>query len=150
MKEELAIDDFLPDNMIHCPNDLPFEDGVYVIDHSTTVMKDHRIQTIDRNGLMMWHLEYLTGENGEQIENSYRQFPGQEKEMWSSTHFHLYPQEQQSRREHDEQHRVSWANMTKDILNSTMQLEGRVADATVTDNKHTVVTLTNGDHITCG
>ena len=96
---------FFPNGRIACYNDLPFEDGTYEVWKNDVILnvyqiKNHRIthyykfNTELKKRLITWLFEYLTAEDGTQIHNVYRHLPNVvDKEMWYSSHWHLYPEE---------------------------------------------------------
>lgn len=147
---ELTMDSFFPDGTIHCEADLPFEDGTYEVwNHKLFEnvlfifeIRNHRITHYyhynikQKKRVITWTFEYLTDENGKPIHNIWRQAPGtQERDMYHSTHWHLYPEHQKKRMEHDKFAKQSWNNFINSIYERQAPLRNYVETNNVEANE---------------
>lgn len=106
----LTLSSFYPNNLVCCPEDLPFEDGTYELIERGEILnffliKNHRIQyhivynRALKKRLITWHFEYLN-KNGQEIHNVWRQLMESERlvdspnyDLFYTSHWDLYPEE---------------------------------------------------------
>jgi hypothetical protein len=119
----LTIHSFYPDGLVHCEADLPLADGTYEIWDREYVLnifeiKNRRIiynvmyNTKTRERLITWIFEYFIAKDESQICNVWLQPPNtQARNMYSSTHWHLYPEEYKKREDHGNYFIELWDKM---------------------------------------
>ncbi len=119
---ELTMESFYPENIIKCEADLPFEDGTYDVVEREDILniieiKNHRITHHHQYNakmklrLITWTFDYLTAEDGTQIHNIWRQPRGTiERDMYASTHWHLYPEHHKKHIENTTRSKEKWNN----------------------------------------
>jgi hypothetical protein len=124
---ELTIESFYPDNRVECLKDLPLEDGTYDVIERESILnifeiKNHRIIYHHKYNanmklrLISWIFEYLTAEDGSQICNVWRQPQGTlERDLYTSTHFDLYPEHHKKRLEHAEKSKIKYETFINNL-----------------------------------
>jgi hypothetical protein len=141
--QSLTLESFYPDNLIKCKADLPFDDGTYEVWEGNSILnifeiKNKRIifhykyNVSMKLRLITWHFEYLTAEDGSQICNIWRQCEETtERDLFHSTHWHLYPEVYKARMEQKNRWNTMWNKFVLNTLNSSPQFDGKLTEVDI-------------------
>lgn len=116
---ELTLSSFYPNKIIFCDSDLNFEDGIYKVWEREVILnifiiEKSRIQyhiqynTSLKKRLITWKFEYLTAEDGTQIHNVWILTDRNKYDLYTSSHWNLYPEEYNIRAKHDLHFNAIW------------------------------------------